>query len=196
MGALATDPETTMQSRILGAFLGATACCLLGACHSDNAKPDGAQGNAPTGKTASAAFISRPDSPISGTVTFTQEGNKVHAVAILGGTPMGVHGFHIHEKGDCTAADFSSAGEHFNPGHKDHACPPGEAHHAGDFGNIEIGKDGTGRIEITTDQLSVGDGANSVVGKSIVLHEQKDDCSSQPAGNSGKRIACATIQVK
>ncbi len=184
-----------MQRRIHGALLGAIALCLVSACRSQNSTSDG-KGETSSGKTAMATFVARPDSPISGTITFTQADKKVKMVAILAGVPEGTHGFHIHEKGDCSAPDFSSAGPHFNPGGKAHACPSGDAHHAGDFGNIVIGADGTGRLEVNSEDLAIGEGPNSVVGKAVVLHEKKDDCSSQPAGDSGKRIACAVIQVK
>ena len=106
----------------------------------------------------------------------------------------GTHGLHIHEKGDCSAADASSAGPHFNAAGNPHAAPTDKARHNGDLGNIEIGADGKGHLEITSDMLTVKPGANSVVGKSVVFHEKADDLKSQPAGSAGGRFGCGVVQ--
>lgn len=145
--------------------------------------------------TVATTLQAREGSTVAGTVTFSQEGDgPVKIVAEVSGvTGSGEHGFHIHEKGDCSAPDFTSAGGHFNPGETIHGGPMDPEHHAGDLGNIEIGEDGTGRLEISSDMLTLGEGPNSIIGRSVILHEKSDDLVSQPTGAAGGRIACGVI---
>lgn len=140
------------------------------------------------------ATLSGPDPKVSGTVTFTQEGYDVKIVAEVTGASPGKHGIHVHEYGQCDAPAFDSAGAHVNPDGAAHGCPGSPELHPGDLGNIEVGADGTGRLELTTSALTVTPGSNSVVGKAVILHERIDDCVSRPAGNSGGRIACGLAE--
>ena len=135
-------------------------------------------------------------SEVSGTVTFTEKDGKVEVAVDLKGLKPGDHGFHIHEKGDCSAPDAKSAGDHFNPDKKDHGAPGAPAHHAGDLGNLTVGEDGTVKTTTTVDFLSLADGANSAVGKAVIVHEKADDLKSQPAGNAGARLACGVVEKK
>jgi Cu-Zn family superoxide dismutase len=132
----------------------------------------------------------------TGTVTFTQVGDdKVKVVIDLQGLPPGKHGFHIHEKGDLSAADLSSAGGHFNPGHHHHAGPDSPKRHAGDLGNIKADANGEVKKEMTIGGISVGTGAaNDIVGKSVIVHGKADDLKTDPAGNAGPRIAGGVIE--
>lgn len=131
---------------------------------------------------------------VTGTVTFTREGSSIRMVAELEGLTPGSHGFHIHEFGDCSAPDATSAGGHFNPGDHDHGGPDDEERHVGDLGNIEAGEDGTARLELDDSVISFS-GPNSIIGKSMIVHETEDDLTSQPTGDAGGRLACGVIGV-
>jgi superoxide dismutase, Cu-Zn family len=130
----------------------------------------------------------------AGTVTFTQQGDKVRVVANMSGLTPGLHGFHVHEKGDCSAPDAMSAGGHFNPSGKSHGDVIAPEHHAGDLGNITADSDGNARLDLGVWGLSFTQGAaENVIGRSVVVHANPDDLKSQPAGNSGPRVACGVI---
>jgi Cu-Zn family superoxide dismutase len=134
----------------------------------------------------------------SGTVTFTQSGaNKVKVAYDLKGLTPGKHGFHVHEKGDLSAPDLSSAGPHFNPTKHKHSGTEGDERHAGDLGNVEANKSGEAKGSVTVEGLSIGTGAaDDVVGKSIIVHEKADDLKTDPSGNSGGRIGGGVIELK
>ena len=144
---------------------------------------------------AVAVLKARADSEASGTVTFTEVDGGVEVVADIARVAPGPHGIHLHEFGDCSTEDFTSAGGHFNPADVPHGGPADSVRHAGDFGNIEIGEDGTGRLRLTTDMLTVAPGPNTVVGRAVILHETADDLESQPTGAAGGRIACGIVRL-
>lgn len=151
--------------------------------------------DAPT--VAIANLETREGMSVDGTVTFTESDGSVKIVAEVSGVPSaGEHGFHIHETGDCSAPDFTSAGGHFDPTGAPHGAPTDDVHHAGDLGNIEIAADGTGRLERSSEMITLGDGPSSVLGKAVILHEKADDLVSQPTGDAGGRIACAVIELE
>jgi superoxide dismutase, Cu-Zn family len=105
-----------------------------------------------------------------------------------------IHGIHIHENGDCSAADASSAGDHFNPVNEKHgALGRTPSAHMGDLGNISADANGVAVIDRKFDGLRLNTGKGSIVGRSVVVHEKIDDLKSQPAGDSGSRIACGII---
>lgn len=134
-----------------------------------------------------------------GTVRFMQKGDVVTVVARVDGLTPGLHGFHVHEKGDCSAPDAMSAGGHFNPSHKAHGDPAHGDHHAGDLGNLNANASGHATLELSVPsaQFTLDKNApNSVVGRALVVHADPDDLKTQPAGNSGKRVACGVIATQ
>ncbi|MGH8710246.1 MAG: superoxide dismutase family protein [Burkholderiales bacterium] len=149
------------------------------------------------GKTTSATANLQPTkgNKVSGTVTFTQKGNKVLVVANVNGLTPGLHGFHVHEKGDCSTADAMSAGGHFNPAGKPHGAPDSAEHHGGDLGNITADKSGNATLSIEVDGIALDQSANSIIGKGVIVHAKPDDLKSQPAGNAGPRVACGVIRL-
>ncbi len=132
---------------------------------------------------------------VSGDLTLTAEAGGVHISGTVNGlTPGTQHGFHIHETGDCSAPDFKSAGGHFNPGNKEHGNPTSQMHHAGDMMNLAVSDSGSATIDVTVPGVTLGDGgADDVMNRAIVVHAGPDDYTSQPAGDSGSRIACGVI---
>jgi Cu-Zn family superoxide dismutase len=132
-------------------------------------------------------------SKVSGSVTFTEEADGVKVRAEITGLTPGNHGFHVHEFGDCSAADASSAGGHFNPTHKPHAAPDVPERHVGDMGNVQADASGKATLEYVDHQISLTNDERSVIGRSVVVHAKADDLKSQPAGDSGARVACGVI---
>jgi Cu-Zn family superoxide dismutase len=142
---------------------------------------------------AAAQLESKSGSQVTGTVTFTKVGDEVQVVADIQGLKPGKHGFHIHEKGDCSAPDAASAGAHFNPTHQHHGGPMTPEHHSGDLGNIQADASGKAHLD-WKGKLSLA-GQDSIIGKSVVVHEKEDDLKTDPSGNSGARIACGAIMA-
>ena len=130
---------------------------------------------------------------VSGTVTFTPVADGVQVLAELTGLTPGKHGFHVHEFGDCSAADASSAGAHFNPTNQPHAGPDAAARHEGDMGNVDADASGNAKLDYVDHQISLTDDAKSAIGRSVVVHAKPDDLKTQPSGDSGARIACGVI---
>jgi superoxide dismutase, Cu-Zn family len=144
---------------------------------------------------ASAQLTPTSGHTASGTLALAAEGDSVRLTGTLQGLPPNAEfGFHIHEKGDCSAPDASSAGGHFNPTNAQHGNPQGAAHHAGDMLNAKSDAQGAAQVDVVASGVSLTSGQpNDVHGKAVVLHEKADDYASQPAGNSGARIACGVI---
>jgi Cu-Zn family superoxide dismutase len=133
-------------------------------------------------------------SQVTGTVTFTAAEDAVEVVVDISGLKPGKHGLHIHEKGDCSAPDASSAGGHFNPTHSHHGGPTSTERHIGDFGNVEA--DASGKVHVVWKDKNLKlSGEESIVGKSVVVHEKEDDLKTDPAGNSGARFGCGVIEA-
>jgi Cu-Zn family superoxide dismutase len=105
---------------------------------------------------------------------------------------MSMHGIHVHETGDCSAPDGSSAGAHFNPTQKPHGLPPAEDRHAGDLGNLKSDAAGNAHYRIVVDNISLSGTGNGILGRAVIVHA-KQDMGTQPAGASGDRVGCGVI---
>jgi superoxide dismutase, Cu-Zn family len=145
------------------------------------------------GRAATATVEPRSGSNVRGKITFTQAGDRVRISGDLTGGKPGQVGFHIHEKGDCSAPDAMSAGGHFNPRQQKHGASS-TAGHAGDLGNIAFDEAGRARITTTVDGISVSrDAPNGIIGRAVVVHMQQDDLRTDPTGNAGARAGCGVI---
>jgi len=148
--------------------------------------------NAPTH--AIAVLHPAKDGKVGGTIHFMKDAGGVKVTGTITGLTPGSHGFHIHEFGDCSAADFTSAGGHFNPAGNPHGSPKDAKHHEGDMGNIEAGADGSATVDYVDAGLGF-EGASSILGRGVIVHANPDDFKTQPTGNAGGRVACAAIGV-
>lgn len=138
----------------------------------------------------------KSDSNVKGEVTFTQDDDEVEMVAMLSGLSEGEHAIHIHQTADCTAADGSSAGGHWNPTNEPHGkWGASEGYHKGDIGNFTADADGNAKIEFETDEWCIGcdDENKNILGKGVIVHQGVDDYTSQPSGDAGARVSCAGI---
>ena len=167
------------ETRLLGAVLILLTSALVGAT-----------ARAQTTQPSAIAVLSPTEgNDLQGTVTFIQTPEGVRVQANLPGPTAGTeHGFHVHQYGDCSASDGTSAGGHFNPHGADHAGPDAASRHVGDLGNSEATYD---RVDT---QLAF-EGESSIIGRAVIVHGGTDDLSSQPSGAAGPRIACGVIGV-
>lgn len=132
----------------------------------------------------------------SGMAMFHQRGDMVMLhVHVQGLKPGQEHGFHIHDKGDCSSGDGMSTGGHFNPGAKLHGKHDAPERHAGDLPSLKA--DAAGRVDVHLQLagVSIGSGAANIVGRGLIVHADPDDYRTQPTGNAGARIACGVIEA-
>lgn len=197
-----------MRNSLLVSAL-ASALLTLGGCAStadspssdaSTATPAATAGPSATPAAASVAsatanMSAASGSLVSGKLTLRPVANGVQVSGQIGGmTANRPQAFHIHEKGDCSAADASSAGGHFNPTAQPHGRASHGAHHLGDNDNLVSNGEGVVTVNTVFQGVTLGGGgANDVVGKAIVVHAAADDYTSQPAGNAGARVACGVI---
>ncbi|WP_312916421.1 superoxide dismutase family protein [Stenotrophomonas sp.] len=145
---------------------------------------------------ATAQLQPTKDSSVAGTISFSLVDGLLRASGDISGLkPNSEHGFHIHEKGDCSAPDGTSAGGHFNPGSSEHGSIEAPAHHGGDMPNIVADAQGNAHIDgPVASNVNVGKGdAFDIIGRGLIVHADPDDYKSQPTGNAGARLACAVI---
>ncbi|PAP77569.1 superoxide dismutase family protein [Rubrivirga marina] len=154
----------------------------------------------PSGPDRAVARIAEVDgSGVVGAVEFVDLGDAVEVRYNLSGLSAGLHGFHVHQTGDCgpdsTGTPAGAAGEHFNPLASPHGAPSAAPaqRHAGDLGNVE--PDASGRaIGVRVDSVLSFDGPTSILGKALLLHGGEDDLTSQPSGDAGPRVGCGVIE--
>jgi superoxide dismutase, Cu-Zn family len=194
-----------MKQDLLDRILLALGLVLLFAIASGcgRARPtaEGAAGALDEGR-AVATLEPKSGSAVTGTATFVQQPDgTVRVVAELQGLTPGQHGFHVHELGDCTAPDASSAGPHFAGRPAPHApalgtghgLPAAQARHVGDLGNITAAEDGSARLELV-DEIIALEGERSIVGRALVVHERRDDGAT--VESAGARVACGVIVAR
>jgi Cu-Zn family superoxide dismutase len=144
---------------------------------------------------AEAKLESRSGSTVTGTVNFTQHGGKVAMKVAVSGLTPGIHAMHLHDKGDCSAPDATSAGGHWNPTSEDHGKWAHAPFHHGDIGNLVADAKGKAELKMESELWTIGDGKPSdVIGHAVIVHAKEDDFTTQPTGNAGGRVACGVIQ--
>jgi len=177
----------TTRPALAAAF--ALAAAALGGCAGAPASPS------PASDYVVATLKPTRGNTAAGNVWFSQEGGDVVLRGrITGLGPNQEHGFHVHEKGDCSSDDAMSAGGHLNPDGKRHGPPSGE-HHAGDVPSIKADANGVATVRARVAGTLLGSGAGDIAGKALVVHASPDDYTTQPTGNSGARIACGVIGI-
>lgn len=179
-------------------LIAAALAVVLSACASVTpaSKTAGAAATS-TAREAVVKLASASGSRVSGRLALMPMGDGVHLRGEVGGlAPGSSHGFHVHETGDCSAADATSAGGHFNPSAQPHGRAGQGPHHAGDADNLVADARGVAKVDVHLRGLTLGGGAaNDIAGRAVVVHAMADDYRSQPAGNAGARVACGVIQV-
>ena len=137
----------------------------------------------------------KSNSNVNGTATFVEKNGEVVFTTKISGLKPGIHAIHLHEKADCSAADGSSAGGHWNPIFKKHGKFGVGEYHKGDIGNFTADENGNGTITFSTTEWCLGcdDATKNIIGKGLIVHQGADDFVSQPAGNAGARVACSAL---
>ena len=144
-------------------------------------------------KAVASADVSGVDQGITGQVTLNQTASGMVLVQIdLSGVPEGVHAVHLHETGDCSAADFKSAGGHLAGDHA-HGVLADDGPHPGDMPNMTVGADGILKADVFLNGLDPDTMVMDADGTAFIMHDSADDYSSQPAGDAGSRIACGVF---
>ena len=171
-----------------------SSALALASCSDDMAQ---GSGQSDTQTTAVATLNATSNSNAAGEVEFTAREDGVVIAISATGLSTGVHAVHIHEHGDCSAADASSAGGHFAPEGHQHGAPDdgSEQRHVGDLGNVLRSEQGVAKSRHADNVISL-DGPNSIVGKAVVIHAETDDFVTQPGGDAGARVACGVIEYE
>jgi Cu-Zn family superoxide dismutase len=174
------------------AFTLASCALLLAACAATSERE---------GPSAVAKLSAKGGSQVRGEIKFTQVGSRVRIEGEVTGLAPGPKGLHIHEKGDCSAADATSAGGHFDPqgpGPKNwstrHGGPHTAERHAGDLGNIVFDQDGKAVVNMMVGGIAVDRGRIGIIGRAMVVHFRADDLKTDPTGDAGARAACGVIE--
>lgn len=169
---------------IIAAALALTGCSMFGG------------GSDPAPVTRARVELRNATGTSLGQVTLDKTPEGVLMTGILSGLPPGTHGFHFHDIGQCTPS-FEAAGDHFNPTKKTHGLRNPKGPHAGDLPNLNVPESGTVRLEMVASGVSLGSGKNNLLagdGSALIVHTFADDNVTDPAGNSGTRVACGVVQ--
>lgn len=150
----------------------------------------------PADKTLKVMLEPKSESTVKGEVTFVEENGKVSLMATLTGLTPGEHAIHLHEKADCSAADGTSTGGHWNPTFSPHGkWGAAEGYHKGDIGNFTADAAGNGEVAFETEEwcIGCGDDTKDILGKGVIVHQGADDFATQPTGDAGSRVSCAGV---
>ncbi len=170
----------------------AAAVLVLTACAGSMQGPQTAEAKGPTGV---ATLEPTRGNQTHGTAYFTQMGDKLRVRGeIMGLAPSSEHGFHVHEKGDCSSGDGNSAGAHFNPHNRPHGMAMGAESHTGDLPSLNADAKGVARFDVEITGARIGSGMDDIAGRGLIVHRDRDDFMTQPTGNAGPRLACAVIR--
>ena len=175
------------RSRLWGAVvISAASAVALSACGSMSSSPKAS---------ATAKLEATKGNSANGMVRFDQfDGKVVVSGEISGLRPNAEHGFHVHDKGDCSSGDGMSTGGHFNPTTQPHGAHGHGQHHTGDLPSLKADAYGVAKFSFESKSVTVGEGATNVVGRGLIVHRDPDDLKTQPTGNAGPRVACAVIR--
>ena len=194
---------SAISSLLTGIAIAATVA--LAGCSTSSPAPSSSSAadtatssNAPASKgvQAIARLEATKGSMVSGTIQFFPEADGSVRIkgSVQGFAPNTEHGFHIHEKGDCSSGDGLSAGGHFNPTEQAHGKFDGKAHHSGDLPSLKTDAQGAANVDFVTRAITLDRGRTGVLGRGLIVHNDPDDYTTQPTGNSGARLACAVIE--
>ncbi|CAM4359952.1 superoxide dismutase family protein [Zobellia roscoffensis] len=148
------------------------------------------------GESLTVLMTAKNNSKMKGEITFTQNDDEVVLKAEFTGLEEGSHAIHLHENADCSSNDGKSAGGHWNPVDERHGKWGDEkGYHKGDIGNFEADANGNATVDFSTDQWCIGcdDNTKNILGRSVIVHQGTDDFTSQPSGDAGSRVGCASI---
>ena len=175
---------------ITGAFL------FLNACNSGNTSNKSVINQDDANVISKAICVITPSegNNVKGIVSFTQQDSGILVIADIEGLSVGEHGFHIHEFGDISKLDGTSAGGHFNPEHAEHSGPGDTKRHVGDLGNITADENGKAHYERLDNGISFS-GKHNIIGRAIIIHTGEDDFVTQPTGDAGARVAYGVIGI-
>jgi superoxide dismutase, Cu-Zn family len=181
------EASVVLTSRSVITFVAVTLLLCLGV-------PTDVSAQGASGSVTKAVAVLHPTkgSETRGIVRYEKTAGGVRVTADVEGLTTGKHGFHVHEFGDCSAPDAASAGGHFNPTSMPHGGPSSDKRHSGDLGNLAANQEGKAHYEWVDPMLDF-EGERSIVGRGVVVHAKEDDLTSQPAGDSGARIACGVV---
>jgi superoxide dismutase, Cu-Zn family len=184
-GGIGFATDSSMLRSILSVFVGIAGATMLFAAANDGGAPRVARVHLQNAKNASVGEAQLRETP-----------NGVLLTADLHGLPPGEHGFHVHQTGKCEPP-FESAGGHFNPTGAPHGFETDKGPHAGDMPNVFVQASGTAKLSVFLRGVTLDAGPNALIdadGAALVIHAGPDDYATDPAGNSGARIACGVIE--